>query len=410
MFLKRFLPLFSIYTTSVPVFAASWIVPGALWTDAIGTKIDAHGGGVFQYGDTFYWVGQGDSDSACHGSDVFIERSTELGKSWFAEWGGEYVETEGGEVGGEVLVGGYAVTRPAVYLPPNNYSYSDTGMFLDDDGTWYLLTSADHNTVQVNKIHTNGTIGARVNSLTGAPYEAPGMIKVDGIYFLIVSGKTAYQHNPNKMFWTTSINGTWTGPFDIAPNTTNTYNSQNTYELAIHGSQRTTYVYMGDQWDLTGSEASNYMWLPMVIDSSNKTLTLEYHSMWKVDVSTGIISFPTVAKRYEAEHAKLSGCATISHCAHCIRKRAVYGSTGSPQWISFHYTVNNPKAGEAYIYINGHSILKLSALNSRAGYSKNVPVELILNRGDENVIEFGAAGSQDFEVEIEGLELYEEES
>lgn len=29
--------------------------------------------------------------------------------------------------------------------------------------------------------------------------------------------------------------------------------------------------------------------------------------MWNVDVSTGIVSFPTVAKRYEAEHAKLSG-------------------------------------------------------------------------------------------------------
>jgi hypothetical protein len=41
--------------------------------------------------------------------------------------------------------------------------------------------------------------------------------------------------------------------------------------------------------------------------SSAKTLTLEYHSMWKVNVSTGVVSFPTVAKRYEAESAELSG-------------------------------------------------------------------------------------------------------
>jgi hypothetical protein len=38
------------------------------------------------------------------------------------------------------MVGGYAITQPAVYLPPNNYSYSDTGMFLDDDGTVHEKT------------------------------------------------------------------------------------------------------------------------------------------------------------------------------------------------------------------------------------------------------------------------------
>lgn len=36
--------------------ATSWIVPGAVWTDTSGTKIDAHGGQVFQTGTNFYWV------------------------------------------------------------------------------------------------------------------------------------------------------------------------------------------------------------------------------------------------------------------------------------------------------------------------------------------------------------------
>lgn len=36
--------------------ATSWIVPGAVWTDTSGTKIDAHGGQVFQTGTHFYWV------------------------------------------------------------------------------------------------------------------------------------------------------------------------------------------------------------------------------------------------------------------------------------------------------------------------------------------------------------------
>lgn len=29
--------------------------------------------------------------------------------------------------------------------------------------------------------------------------------------------------------------------------------------------------------------------------------------MWKVDVNTGVVSYPSVLKRYEAEHAVLSG-------------------------------------------------------------------------------------------------------
>lgn len=40
------------------VAATSWIVPGAVWTDTKGQKIDAHGGGIVKVGSTFYWSGQ----------------------------------------------------------------------------------------------------------------------------------------------------------------------------------------------------------------------------------------------------------------------------------------------------------------------------------------------------------------
>lgn len=40
------------------VLGASWIVPGAVWTDTSGNKIDAHGGQILQEGTTFYWVGE----------------------------------------------------------------------------------------------------------------------------------------------------------------------------------------------------------------------------------------------------------------------------------------------------------------------------------------------------------------
>ncbi len=53
------------------VYAASWIVPGAIWYDTDGNKIDAHGGGIMQRGDTFYWIGQSNSNSM---PPLFIER------------------------------------------------------------------------------------------------------------------------------------------------------------------------------------------------------------------------------------------------------------------------------------------------------------------------------------------------
>jgi hypothetical protein len=64
------------------------------------------------------------------------------------------------------LVGGYEIVQK-VHLPPSNYSYSDTGMFYDEvSSKWYLLTSADHNTLQINAINTDGSVGERVSYLS----------------------------------------------------------------------------------------------------------------------------------------------------------------------------------------------------------------------------------------------------
>jgi hypothetical protein len=94
------------------------------------------------------------------------------------------------------------------------------------------------------------------------------MFKAGGLYFLIVSSKTGWRANPNKVFYATSINGPWSGGTDIAPEAENTYGSQNTFELTIKGSKQTTYIYMGDNWDSKGGASSNYTWLPMTVDTS----------------------------------------------------------------------------------------------------------------------------------------------
>ncbi|KAI9048980.1 hypothetical protein LZ554_006829 [Drepanopeziza brunnea f. sp. 'monogermtubi'] len=424
---------------AVGALAASWIVPGAVWKDTNGNTIDAHGGMIYQRGADFYWIGQAANDSVT----PYLYKSTDLlnwtplgaqaAIQWM--WRPKIAKPNGsfwiyGQVDRLVqplissqMEGGYEVNGAAVRIPPNDYSYSDTGMFLDPDTqTWYLMTSADHNIVQINRINADGTIGDRVNQLTAGSYEAPGMFKVDNIYFLIVSGKTGWRSNPNKMFWSEGIDGKLNGPFDIAPVEEKTYNSQNTFELTIKGSKETTYIYMGDSWDSKGGPSSTYIWLPMAVDATAHTVALEYHAMWKVDVTTGEVSWPTTKKRYEAEAAAISGRAAIKDCQGCISKRSVHQidtqsqvvfqnitGTGKPQWLALHYTVNDAAAGEAHLAINDQPVpTKISDMNCRAGQQKTIPVELTLKPGDVNTITFGVTGKIDFEAHLDGIEIFED--
>ncbi|KAB5525557.1 Arabinanase/levansucrase/invertase [Coniochaeta sp. 2T2.1] len=389
-------------------------------------KIDAHGGGIVQRGDTFYWVGQ----SASSNQTPMMYSSTDLlnwknlgkqapsvtleAKDCKAEWLYGQQDRYVLSLKSTQQVGGYSTVNK-VHLPPSDYSYSDTGMFYDEASTtWYLLTSADHNTVQINKINSDGTVGARASTLTGGAYEAPGIFYAGGVYFLIVSGKTGWRSNPNKVFTATSLSGPWTGGSNIAPASEKTYNSQNTFVLTVKGSQQTTYIYMGDSWDSKGSTGSNYVWLPMVVNPSAKTVTLQYHAMWKVDVKTGVVSYPTTKKRYEISDvlvSRKSGSSTEGHKIKVGEEMAFHNvtGTGARQWLSLHFTVNNPDAGRAHIIVNDEvQPVNISDLNHRAGYHGVVPVQLDLKRGDVNTIHFSASGSSDFEVSVDGIELYEE--
>jgi hypothetical protein len=117
----------------------------------------------------------------------------------------------------------------------------------------------------------------------------------------------ARRANPNKVWYAPSLAGPWQGGTDIAPEAEKTYGSQNTFELTIAGSKVTTYIYMGDAWDSTGGVSSNYMWLPMTVDTSAHTVTLDYYSAWTINVATGVVAAATTKKWYEAEDADISG-------------------------------------------------------------------------------------------------------
>lgn len=109
-------------------------------------------------------------------------------------------------------------------------------------------------------------------------------------------------------------------------------------------------------------------------------------------------------------------CCLVDHESEVVFENVT--GTGAPEWVSFHYTVNDPTgkylfksrydgetshilifyfslaaAGEAYIYLNDQAALNISDMNSYAGYHQTVPVQLTLKPGDINTIKFAAVGS-----------------
>lgn len=206
---------------------------------------------------------------------------------------------------------------------------------------------------------------------------------------------------------------------DIAPAAENTYNSQNTFELTIAGSKKTTYIYMGDSWDSKGGPDSNFVWLPISVDTGAKKLTLQYHAQWKIDVATGEVKVPSVKRRYEAEHAALEGRAVVARCEHCVGKRGVQQlngdglvkfenvtALGGLQWVQFHYHVLPSSNAEAWVSVNDGPAVNISALNHRAGFHDVVPIQLDLNEGSGNTVTFGTSGGEG--VVLDGIELVED--
>ncbi|KAH6676856.1 Arabinanase/levansucrase/invertase [Plectosphaerella plurivora] len=406
---------------------SAWIAPGAVWYDTSDNVIDAHGGGLFKEGDTYYWTGHAapvPEDPTWANVTLMVYSSRDL-VNW--DFVGRPAQATSGlwrpkmakpnchywvygqqdryslSLSSDSAAGPYT-ERDRTRLPPRAYSYSDTGMFHDEaSDTWFLLTSADSNTVQINRIMRNGTVGEEVSNLRNGPLEAPGIFTDSGIYYLILSAKTGYRHNPNKAYWATSLAGPWQGGSDIAPPETKTYNSQNTFDFTIKGSERTTHVYMGDDWVSGGWGGSTYVWLPMTADAETKTVTLQFHDMWRVDPRTGELSFPTTRERYESEHATLSKASGVAE----VTFSEIEG-TGSRQWIRLLYSTADPQTAKVYVKLNNGSNIDTLTLNTRAGLGISTPVQLVLQPGSENTVTLGVFG-QDSIVQVEGLEILEDD-
>lgn len=184
-------------------------------------------------------------------------------------------------------------TSPA--FDPAGGMARDMNLFVDDDGTGYIIYSSEENrTMYISKLNRSYTylsappetaVQGRdfVRTLPCNQREAPAMFKSEGTYYLVTSGATGWDPNPARYATATQILGTWTdrGNPISGPAGANTYRSQST-NVIPYDRKHNKFIFMGDRWTPDTLATSPYVWLPMSFGEAG-SLSIGPDSPWQLD-------------------------------------------------------------------------------------------------------------------------------
>ena len=348
------------------------IVPGAAWNDQNGDLVQLHGGSVLKVDDTYYGYGE-DKSAGVTFTAVACYTSTDL-VSWQRQQNALSQQLSGDLNSGGIVerpkviynptshqyvmwmhidAPGYKEARAGVALsssPIGPYTYlgssqplgqlsRDIGIFKDDDGKAYLLSEDRNNGLRIDSLSPD------YQSVVGpvailADYEAPAMVKVDGLYYLFASHLSGWATNDNAYTTASSLAGPWAPWKPFAPVGSKTFDSQTNFVLPVVGRHGTTYVYMGDRWYPDHLHDSPLVWLPLSIGGG--AASLGWQPAWTLDPQNGTWGSQTADIDYEAEAAgnTLAGGAVLMACSSCSGGMAVGALGAGP--ITYTYDDTSP--------------------------------------------------------------------
>ncbi|CAG7915786.1 unnamed protein product [Penicillium olsonii] len=455
--------------------ASKYIVPGGRWQDTNGSVINAHGAGITfdKKSGLFWWFGEYKTEEHPEGGGVSVYSSEDL-SVWTPGGlaldelrlttkpapveGHPYISTsnviqrpkvaysaetedyhmwwhaDNSKYG--LLLQGHAVSPnisgPYTFVdataPLGNWS-QDFGLFNDyKDGRSYALysngDSIDGRDVYIASMNDNLTsLEDVVYRFPKFDLEAPTIMQTEKSYWALMSHKTGYRPNNVVAFRADSLKGPWSQPFIVSPLNTRTFNSQSGFTLRIEGSKKTTYLYIGDQWDSNSVWDSRYIWLPIKTDEKAKTLELEWHDVYDLNVKTG--EWKSIkGTTYPAKNAKTIGDAYKQEAnfgTDGIMLTGIYGNSstvtfediegsGKPQWVSFYYQNTDDmgfgdqpggspdRIGGSWqlrrissVIVNGEasSLQTLYQRDTHKGIILSTPLKLTLKKGKKNTITIG---------------------
>lgn len=335
--------------TAGPAAAApQTITNGTQFTDTSGNALHAHGGGVIKVGSYYYWFGEHrNADNTFQYVDAY--RSTDL-KNWefrnhvltqssaselasanierpkvmynastgkFVMWmhkenGTDYGEARAAVAVSDTVDGNY--TWQGSFRPLDTHMSRDITVFVDTDGTGYMISAARENyDLQIYRLTADYT---GIAALVADPWhnghrEAPALFKRGGVYFMLTSGATGWNPNQQQYATATSITGPWTTMTNIGDSTT--YGSQTAYVLPVQGTSGTSYLYMGDRWgNAFGGTVndSRYVWLPLTFPTTT-TMSMSWSPEVTVDTTAGTVTgtsatYETLIARHSAKCADVT--------------------------------------------------------------------------------------------------------
>ncbi|MFF1359671.1 glycoside hydrolase family 43 protein [Streptomyces sp. NPDC058297] len=181
------------------------------------------------------------------------------------------------------------------YQPDNPGMARDMNLFVDDDGTAYIIYSSEENySLFVSRLDADYTYLATApdkavkgvdftRPYIGAHREAPALFKFGGTYYLITSGATGWDPNPASYATATDILGEWTdhGNPATGDGASTTYKSQSTSVIPVDA-KAGKYVYMGDRWTPSDLANSPYIWLPLRFGEGD-SMTLPWLDSWTLE-------------------------------------------------------------------------------------------------------------------------------
>lgn len=314
----------------------TYFAPGEVWKDVKGKTINAHGGGILFYNDTYYWFGEikkgktyrvarvttwedyrvpaggvscysskdllnwkyegivlkpeiKDSTSDIHTSKV-IERpkviynaSTKKFVMWMHIDSEDYTYAQTGVAVSDKPEGPYTYIHSA---KPNGAMARDMTIFQDDDGkAYHLFSSEDNATMHVCLLSDNYLSHTKTEQriLIKQSREAPAMFKHDGKYYLITSGCTGWNANAASYAVADTPLGEWQ-QYDnpcTGENSETTFESQSTYIVPVPGKPG-AFIFMADRWNKTDLEDSRYVWLPLTMKDGKPEI--EWMPKWDMNV------------------------------------------------------------------------------------------------------------------------------
>lgn len=292
-----------------------------LWYDTEGNSIQAHGGMILRHEGTYYWYGENKNGStsvapsgdirvdfigiSCYSStdlqewknegivlpasesptsDLFKDRVCERPKVIYNKKTGKFVMWMHIDTADYTSArAGVAVSDnpagPFTYLysmTPNCSDCRDLTLFQDTDDTAYLIHSSDWNkTLRISQLTDDytGLTGVCTKAFIDQEREAPAVFFHEGLYYMITSGCTGW--NPNSALY--GISGNIQTGWKLIDNPCcgkdgrMTFYGQSTYVFQKDG----TFYLMLDHWNPEDLKSSGYSFLPIDIDGTMLTITMD---------------------------------------------------------------------------------------------------------------------------------------